>query len=58
MRQNMAKIMFKNLQRPSTVDTKAQMMEREEIIHYFEALIDLIRKARISQKSNWEYFFE
>uniref|UniRef100_A0A915N5G2 protein-tyrosine-phosphatase n=2 Tax=Meloidogyne TaxID=189290 RepID=A0A915N5G2_MELJA len=36
--------------RPSINETKAQALEREEIIHYFETLIDLIRKARISQK--------
>uniref|UniRef100_A0A1I8BVR0 DSPc domain-containing protein n=1 Tax=Meloidogyne hapla TaxID=6305 RepID=A0A1I8BVR0_MELHA len=36
--------------RPPLMETKAQLLEREEIIHYFETLIDLIRKARISQK--------
>ncbi|CAK5032023.1 unnamed protein product [Meloidogyne enterolobii] len=41
---------FKLLKRPSINETKAQALEREEIIHYFETLIDLIRKARISQK--------
>lgn len=33
-----------------------QLKEREEIIRYFEVLIDLIRKARISQKLIFIYF--
>uniref|UniRef100_A0A914HLZ4 protein-tyrosine-phosphatase n=1 Tax=Globodera rostochiensis TaxID=31243 RepID=A0A914HLZ4_GLORO len=36
--------------RPSTAESKAQLLDREQIIRYFETLIDLIRKARISQK--------
>ncbi|KAI3419730.1 hypothetical protein GPALN_004161 [Globodera pallida] len=36
--------------RPSTAESKAQLLDREQIVRYFETLIDLIRKARISQK--------